>query len=210
MVIKIFTISEAEIMSCLNCYACEVGESHLPKTLGKVNEPIGSCINCQAFNCGFHGFRDRASRRFECIMCYPSLLAASAGAIAAIENSNLEKKVLYQLVIQHYPRKISQVELEFPYISSMEEFYERYPFYKAQLQTELKETKVDWNSDSIDITVRKTLMLFPDKAKQMLHAAGLLIKDKSKETQGHYPRILLQISKAIEPNDNGGTSNVWY
>lgn len=199
--------SEVENMACLNCYACEIGEPHLPKTLGILKEPIGGCINCQAFACGHHGFRDRASCRFECIMCYPSLLASSAGAVAAVGNKDLNKQVLYELIIQHYPRRLPQEDLEFPYVYSTEEFYERYPFYKEQLQEKLATTEINWNLIETE-RVRNALKSFPDNAQEMLHAAGLLVKDK--ETKNYYPAILIQISAAIIPRNEGGNSYVLY
>jgi hypothetical protein len=190
-------------MTCISCYACLIKEPYLPTILGKKNESIGNCINCHAFACGHHGFRDRGSRRFECIMCYPSLLASSAGAVASLTNQNLNKQVMYELIIQHYPRRFSTIDLEFPYITSMVEFYERYPFYEELLNQELSRTRIDWNSINNQET-QNTLKSFPPKAKEMLQAAGILINLKDEETKPYYPIILIQIAEAIKPQNDGG------
>jgi hypothetical protein len=193
-------------MACLNCYACETGEPNLPHIIGTKKEPLGSCINCQAFACGHHAFRDRASCRFECVMCYPALLAASAGSVAALENRDLNQEVLYRLIILHYPRRPSREVIEFPYVYSIEEFYERYPFYRELLQEKLISTKVDW--DKIENReLAETLKLFPDTAKKMLHAAAVLVKDK--ENKQYYPVIIIEIAEGIK-RKNEGDSNVWY
>jgi hypothetical protein len=61
------------------CHACCRGVPRTPQGLGSLRTPLGTCIQCSSFACGYHGVRT-TSARFICIRCDLQLQAACAGA----------------------------------------------------------------------------------------------------------------------------------
>ena len=61
------------------CYLCENGAGEIPGTL-RTGDPLATCAICGVFACEGHGKRDPNVRRFQCVLCVPSLLVASATA----------------------------------------------------------------------------------------------------------------------------------
>jgi len=194
-----------------DCYACVVKDKTLPVTIGNINEPIGACINCHAFACGHHGYRDKASSRFECRMCYPALLTASAASLSLpTVQAVFELDILKAMTYLHEPREIVPVNKRSGYKSNLSEFYESFPLFREQIQTELAKTALIL-ADMEDEELKVTIENFLPPAREMIHAAGILVKetreyDQTKQPDeplalAEYPRILILIAHAVRPKN---------
>lgn len=71
-----------------HCWACKddlvSDDSVLDVPVGNLGEPLGACLNCQAFACGHHGIR-RSNSEYVCVQCVPSLILSSVDIAAVVD-----------------------------------------------------------------------------------------------------------------------------
>lgn len=64
------------------CYPCDVHAGVIPGAVAR-GDPHGVCGICSVMACCGHGVREPNRPRFECVMCIPALLIASAAVTAS-------------------------------------------------------------------------------------------------------------------------------
>jgi hypothetical protein len=95
------------------CYLCDRQSGAIPGLI-ETRNPLATCAICGVLVCNGHGKRDPNVRRFQCVLCVPALLVASA-----MQHSELARQMRTTI-------PVAEVE-SWAVVHSVDELLERWP-----------------------------------------------------------------------------------
>jgi len=155
------------------CWGCAVGAGAIPGASFTRGDPVGCCIFCHALMCGHHGDRDPGPPRFECVLCTPALLVASAAAMSRqAANSPDERNALLEL--EGFGR--TDVESSRVRYRSVDDFGVAHPRYRSILLNDLKNTNWHAVAPTLAATpIQRVVQRMSSEALSLMGAAKLLM-----------------------------------
>lgn len=143
-----------------HCYACNHGTGRIPGEM-PVRDPHGVCRICGVLACGGHGRRDANVRRFECVVCVPSLLVASA---------------LHQRALEQTPPPVRPAA-EDVLFDSVGEFLARWPAFEESLLPRINDVKREAPHRFTTQLSEPLWFGLPEQAQDLLAAAVAIAID---------------------------------
>jgi len=142
-------------MSGAACFLCETNVGQLSGGIGQADQPLGCCNSCHSFACGLHAHRDRNVPEYICVLCDPSLLAASAVVLDGAQDvSPAFQRIVYRADLGPY-------SLEMRRFADFNDFLQRRPNYPRSLFDEIRD-------------LQKRLYTQKERREEMLHALSRL------------------------------------
>jgi len=185
-------------MPSAHCYLCIYKEPAPNYTVGSSYNPLGSCNNCSAFACDYHGYR-LSIGSFECRLCDSSLPAASAAHLAlesqssvvglSFEELDLRQEIIEALLILYHPNTI------FFYVRNLRAFLELRPDINDDFGNFREKYEIQWKENPDSQKLRRVIESFPDDAQDLIYVAIVLYNQL--QFTAPLPGILKRISNAI-------------
>jgi len=173
-----------------DCYFCKTKVTPLSTVSWAIsNEPVGACRICHAFACGYHGTRMSSPAAFQCIVCKPVVLIASA---ADLQNKDTSLRLL-----KHIMALVPRDWL----VKTIKEFIEENPEVKDWL-SEVNERSIRWTAWKRTDPFRNYFEQALPEARQLLVGAALLIKKLYAEGYPEdFPEDLQKLATSIDGNN---------
>lgn len=175
--------------------------------MGGLDEPLGCCENCGVLACGHHGHRDPAVPAFECALCVPVKLGASAGSVALRGGAGGPQAGVAVELLRLYHLGCPPVEPFGPspeargLVRTVNEFVERAPRFRWLLD-EPSPPRFRWDLLEPDDRYRIAEQ-FPDAARALLLAAARLVDRSGIKTDERrrtvYPPALVTLARILPP-----------
>lgn len=152
------------------CLGCAVGAGKIAAPKFKLGDPVGCCLTCHALMCGKHGERDPGPPSFECVLCAPGLLAASAVSAATTGQPTVQGPLADLSSFGHGAGSRGRV-----FYPTVQAFVDRHPEYGEDLRSAL--LTAHWRPappGPDDNPLRNAVRRLPPAALALLGAAKLL------------------------------------
>jgi hypothetical protein len=168
-----------------SCYCCNKVSNAVAGTDADQTNPHGGCAICGVFCCDGHAVRDAKVRRFQCVLCVPSLLAASA-AQGSSRTTTAEA----------LPLSDSERELAF---RSVHEFEERLPELAEMVPADSRQHFLASAQRRFTTGATESLWFSLDETGQELLAAAVLLVRSLGISSDELPPALLAMTEAWHP-----------
>jgi hypothetical protein len=186
------------------CFGCSVRAGTIPGTTFTLGDPVGCCLTCHALMCGGHGERDPGPPRFECVLCAPGLLGASAARLSGgAARTDDERAALDELArFGGHADRGGHDERGATGYRTLDDFVRRHPRYGADLLQQLRTTR--WRasmSKPSDSALRRVVRRMSPTALELLGGAKVLVERLELPGDELSP-TLRDALDAIERDDN--------
>jgi hypothetical protein len=161
------------------CFGCSVGVGKVAGPMFTLGDPVGCCRTCHVLMCGKHGERDPGPPKFECVICAPPHLAASAARISGTDAGTDDERAALDELARFGARGAGPERdgRAAPEYRSIEEFVSRHPHYGPNLLQALRATR--WSAtraESYDSPARRAVSRMSREALQLLGGARVLVE----------------------------------
>lgn len=153
------------------CHGCATGVGLLTVPKGLPGDALGTCVNCHALACGWHGHRDPNVPEYMCVECDPALLVASSSQIARTTGTDHDPPPPDALLASFSYHRFDGTDgsWELWIVRSLDHFQDRRPGYGPQFFERVRNSRLNGP--------RVFMLPLVETAAELIIAAHILVRE---------------------------------